>query len=351
MKPIIDNPYLALPFGTSVMMILLETWSFFQSDPLVINQLFLVFLLSLPVLVAFYLAVAPRLWDIKIRAGMGYWVLRWIASTFLVLVVALTVYLAWGFVLPYRTALTSSTLTDTKIATYNYLHFGYSSYDRGKQRRVAAGKKALDKTLYDLTGNTIQLSQLWKEKPIVVEFGSITCPVFTSKIPPMDLLAKEYSGRVDFYVLYVREVHPGQNYPPHASFAQKLSHVDDLKRLEGVERTILVDSLEGAMHIDYGALPNSTYIIGKDGFISYRADWTDPDQVKSQLEALLKHDGYASQVQPMDVSNNFVRPTTGLMMEIYEGLTRSGFAAVADWSLSFSRILLARLDSDDDSSR
>ena len=144
-------------------------------------------------------------------------------------------------------------------------------------------------------------------------------------------------------MLYVREVHPGQNYPTHDSFAQRLSHVADLRQLEGVERTILVDSLEGTMHRDYGALPNSTYIIGKDGFISYRADWTDPEQVKSQLDAVLNQDGYAAHVQPINVGNNFVRPTKELMVEIYWGLTRSGFAAVSDYLMAFPRMILARI--------
>ena len=92
----------------------------------------------------------------------------------------------------------------------------------------------------------------------------------------MESLAIEYSGSVDFYVLYVREAHPGKNYPAHKSFSQKLKFAKDLIRLERVGRTVLIDDLEGTVHRDYGDRPNSIYIIGKAGVISYRADWDDP---------------------------------------------------------------------------
>jgi len=333
---------LMVPLGTVGMTILLEGWSFFQADPLVINQLFLALLLALPLWVALSLLLIPRFWSGKPHTHWGLWILKWMGSTALAFMAALTVYVTWGMVLPYRTALASSSHTDSQIAEYNYAHFGYGSYNRGRERRVSPGEEALDETLFDLEGDSIQLSNLWRERPIVVEFGSITCPIFTSKIPAMEVLAREYSSRADFYVLYVREVHPGQNYPAHESFAQKLSHMADLRLLEGVERTILVDGLEGRMHRDYGALPNSTYIIGKDGFISYRADWTDPEQVKSQLDAVLSRDGYAARVSPMNVGDNFVRPTRGLMVEIYWGLSRSGFAAVSDYLMAFPRMILGR---------
>ena len=63
----------------------------------------------------------------------------------------------------------------------------------------------------------------------------------------MESLAIEYSGSVDFYVLYVREAHPGNNYPAHKSFSQKLKFAKDLIRLERVGRTVLIDDLEGIL--------------------------------------------------------------------------------------------------------
>ncbi len=47
----------------------------------------------------------------------------------------------------------------------------------------------------------------------------------------------------------------------------------DLRYEEQIGRTILVDEIDGEMHIDYGALPNSVYLIGKDGVIAHRIGW------------------------------------------------------------------------------
>lgn len=106
-------------------MVVLECWSFFQADPLVINQLFVALLLSLPVLTALCFAVIPRFWSGKTLSSWGRWILGWMGSTALALIVAFAVCVAWGLVLPYRTALASSSRTDSEIAEYNYLHFGY----------------------------------------------------------------------------------------------------------------------------------------------------------------------------------------------------------------------------------
>lgn len=162
-------------------------------------------------------------------------------------------------------------------------------------------------------------------------------------IPVMESLANEYSGRVDFYILYVREAHPGKNYPAHTSFSEKLEYANDLKRLEAVGRTILIDDFEGTMNRDYGARPNSVYIIGKDGVISYRADWNDPNEVEKQVNVLLESDGYGSKVSPVDVKNNFVPGTGGMMRTMYRVLNRAGFAAIADLALMAPNMLQGRI--------
>jgi hypothetical protein len=45
--------------------------------------------------------------------------------------------------------------------------------------------------------------------------------------------------------LYIREAHPGEHFPAHRTFAQKLAHARAFRERFGIERPILVDDLVG----------------------------------------------------------------------------------------------------------
>ncbi|MCL7417041.1 MAG: hypothetical protein M8354_04285, partial [Halalkalicoccus sp.] len=91
---------------------------------------------------------------------------------------------------------------------YNYRRFRFWPADQGIDRGVTSGTEAPDATVYTLEGNPVELSGLWEDRPIVIEFGSITCPIFAAKVDAMDALAQTYDG-IDFYIVYTREAHPG----------------------------------------------------------------------------------------------------------------------------------------------
>ena len=158
MRKIIHNPYLAFPLGTALAMALVAGWSLVQSDRLVINEAFLVFLLLLPLLAAGYSLIVGT------RASWFRRILTWVGTSALGIIAAFSVFLTSSAVFAY-----------TSVPVYNYAHFDYSDYGmRRAERRMSAGGKALDGTLYTLEGNEVRLSDLWKERPIVVEFGSVT---------------------------------------------------------------------------------------------------------------------------------------------------------------------------------
>lgn len=83
------------------------------------------------------------------------------------------------------------------------------------------------------------------------------------EVPPLTELYRKYRSRgFQFFIVYVREAHPGENYPHHASPKQKLAHARKLRELEKVhEIPILVDDFEGTTHSGYGLLPNMVYLI------------------------------------------------------------------------------------------
>src|SRR3970040_1718501 len=61
----------------------------------------------------------------------------------------------------------------------------------------------------------------------------------------------QIAGRWDLHgvgsvFLYTHEAHPGEYWPHHTSFEQKLRHARALRDILGVTRPILVDALDGA---------------------------------------------------------------------------------------------------------
>lgn len=87
--------------------------------------------------------------------------------------------------------------------------------------------------------------------------------------------------------VYTREAHPGEKVPHHDSMEVKLAHARLLRDEVGIRRPILIDTLDGAAHRAYGALPNMTYVITRGGRIGYKADWTRVVTVEAYLERLL----------------------------------------------------------------
>ena len=60
-----------------------------------------------------------------------------------------------------------------------------------------------------------------------------------------------------------------------------------MTRRWGIDRPMLVDSLEGDVHRAYGTLPNMTYIMAAGGNIIYRAAWTDERTIRMALDQVL----------------------------------------------------------------
>jgi hypothetical protein len=47
----------------------------------------------------------------------------------------------------------------------------------------------------------------------------------------------------------------------------------------GITRPILVDDLDGSVHIAYGLMPNMSWVLGRGGTILYKAMWTSAARI------------------------------------------------------------------------
>jgi len=88
------------------------------------------------------------------------------------------------------------------MSDYNYGEFSTENYDFGSNEGPDVGELAPDFALTTVDGEARQLLDFDGDL-LVLELGSITCPLFQSRRSGMEALAREFDD-VDSAVLYVR---------------------------------------------------------------------------------------------------------------------------------------------------
>ena len=165
---------------------------------------------------------------------------------------------------------------------YNYQRFRISNYDYEKFPGPKAGDKMLDFKLHTLEGREVKLSD-YAGRWLVVETGSLTCPMYAKNIRPIDKLTAKYPD-VAFVVVYVREAHPGSRRGAHADLQEKTAFAEEMKAEFKENREVLVDNVDGDMHKAYGSFPNMVYIIDPEGTVVYRCDWSFAKKIDAVLQ-------------------------------------------------------------------
>ncbi len=170
------------------------------------------------------------------------------------------------------------------MSDYHYDRFTSQAYDLDSFEGPEPGDKAPDGMVTLTNGETRQLLDFTGDF-LVLELGSITCPLFQSRRNGM---AVQVAGNpdVDFAVLYVREAHPGSSISQHKDFADKQGMAMKLQVEDGETRPILIDDMQGSVHKAYGSYPNSVFIINRGGCVVYRSDWNNPAATAKALARL-----------------------------------------------------------------
>jgi Iodothyronine deiodinase len=211
------------------------------------------------------------------------------------------------------------------MSDYNYSAFSFAMDEVGVSKWSSDGPKAGDRapsfSLPTLDGEVVSLESL-TDRPVVIEFGSYTCPIFCGQIPAMESVAHRHPEAV-FLVIYTREAHPGEVTPEHRSMQAKQAAARRLLDEEPISRTILIDDLDGTVHRCYGPAWDSVYVLDSSHRVVLRQAWTHPDDV----EAILAELATGSVVSPRE-STEMAPPTGGPMGQ---GLLRGGKQAVIDF--------------------
>lgn len=214
-----------------------------------------------------------------------------------------------------------------KANEYNYRHFHVRHYDWVNFPGPKAGTKAVDFSALTLNGDRVKLSEFFG-KPIVLETGSLSCPMYVRGIAQRATLAQRHPD-VHFLVLYVREAHPGGKITAHTRMQDKLALARRLPKEEHEIRTILVDDMEGSVHRLYSGFPNSVYVINAQGLVVCRCDWANSQRIEEVLSNLGQADD-RERVQPRP-------PTPRVALRVFH---RAGWRSAFEFILELPRLII-----------
>ncbi len=189
----------------------------------------------------------------------------------------------------------------TEVA-YNYETFTewYQSPIRPKMNEFflnhpKVGQPAPDFEASTADGHRMKLSDFKGKANVVLEFGCTTCPPFVNAVKyaaiSLERLYQQYRKKgFEFFIVYVREAHPGEKIGQHKTYEDKIQRAKDLKEEENVSIPILVDTYDGQIHLSYGSRPNGVFVINKEGILVHKGQWTDTLQVKDVLDNILERE-------------------------------------------------------------
>ncbi len=136
---------------------------------------------------------------------------------------------------------------------------------------------------------------------IVLQFGSLTEPIFRSHVPAVETLAAKFADTVSFVILYQEEAHAADSengilinmdqgfaimQPTTVAERQKLVQ-QAVDRLQINNQTVLVDVWNNTTSRRYGSYPNMTFIIDGKGNLVAGYPWMDTVKVQSALGLLI----------------------------------------------------------------
>lgn len=159
----------------------------------------------------------------------------------------------------------------------------------------------------DLEGRPVDLRNLAGERPLVIQLGSASCPVFRYRRFGMARLVEEFGDRVTFVILYTREAHPVGSASPYtgdewdpwinritgARWAEPETTAGRSSQAEAADERldlaprVLVDPSGDPAWTLFGRAPSAAYVVAADARIVARQVWVDPPALRTILRELL----------------------------------------------------------------
>lgn len=127
----------------------------------------------------------------------------------------------------------------------------------------------------------VKLSDLYREKPVVLVFGSISCPPFRAQVQQVESLFNKHADKANFLMVYIREAHPDSKIMVKRdddtetlqSFVQtddaelRVQHAKTCARTLDLSFPTAMDLVDNKVSREYAGWPIRLVTIGTDGKI------------------------------------------------------------------------------------
>jgi peroxiredoxin len=146
----------------------------------------------------------------------------------------------------------------------------------------------------------VTLAKLRNDGPVLLLFGSYTCPNFRGAADTLNRLYPQYKDRIPFYLIYIREAHSTTDWQstrnqregivlkPAASMGEQQQHATLCVRKLHIEFPTLLDSMSGAAEKAYAAWPSRAYLVDNRGKILFSTRLGEQDFHPAEFEAELQ---------------------------------------------------------------
>jgi tetratricopeptide (TPR) repeat protein len=141
-------------------------------------------------------------------------------------------------------------------------------------------------------------------QPVVLVFGSYTCPKLRHSASDLKRLSQQYGGRVEFRLVYIREAHAqagaeaqwqstinereGIALAPARNLTEKREHANLCLRKLDLPWPAVVDGMDGVAEFAYQAWPSRLYIVDRDGHVAFSSRLGEQDFRPNEFEAALR---------------------------------------------------------------
>ena len=150
------------------------------------------------------------------------------------------------------------------------------------------------------SGRKVSLHDFVGKGPLVLIFGSYSCPNFRGSADQLTAMYQRYRSRVPFLLVYIREAHAGAdwqstrnvregvNLAPAATYSEKRDHAAMCSRRLHLPFPAVVDDMGGTTEKAYNSWPSRVFVVGENGRIVYSTRLTALDFHSSEMEAALR---------------------------------------------------------------